>query len=77
MKPKVLHVNFARDPDVLMIPQDSHRFDKYLNIQDCLEKYLKNTQSLEKSLNFTVCKRIQCCLLKALISIKLWCLYLV
>ena len=24
--------------------QGSHRLEKYLNIQECLEKYLKNTQ---------------------------------
>ena len=53
--------------------QGSHRLEKYLNIQDylevleneiCLEKYLKNTKDLEKSLNFTFYRRIQHCLLK-------------
>ena len=54
-----------------MVTQDqgSHRLEKYLNIQDCLEKSLKikfalkstwkTLNSLEKSLNFTICKRIQ------------------
>ena len=43
------------------------RLEKYLNIQDCLEnkicleKNLKALKVLEKSLNFTLCKRIQHC----------------
>ena len=48
--------------------QDSHRLKKYLNIQDCLERSLKikfalkNTfKGLEKSLNFTIYRRIQQC----------------
>ena len=48
------------------ISQGSLRLKKYLNIQDCLEKSLKikvalkNTlKGLEKSFNFTICKRIQ------------------
>ena len=52
--------------------QGSHRPEKYSNIQDCLEKSLKikfvmkstwNTlKGLEKSLNFTINRRIQQCL---------------
>ena len=48
--------------------QGSHRLEKYLNIQDCLEKSLKikfalkstwkTLKGIEKSLNFTICKRI-------------------
>ena len=44
--------------------QGSHRLEKYLNIQDCLEKSLKikfalkstgkTLKGLEKSLNFTI-----------------------
>ena len=51
------------------IPQGSHRLEKYLNIQDCLEKSLKikfalkstwkRLKDLEKSWNFSICKRIQ------------------
>ena len=53
-------------------PQGSHRLEKYLNIQDCLEKSLKirfalkstgkTCKGLEKSLNFTIYRRIQHCL---------------
>ena len=53
------------------LSQGSHRLEKYLNIQDCLEKSLnlkfalKNTwktlKGLEKSLNFTIYRRIQQC----------------
>ena len=49
----------------------SHRLEKYFNKQDCLEKSLKikfalkstwkALKGLEKSLNFTICKRIQHC----------------
>ena len=49
--------------------QGSHRLEKYLNVQDCLEKSLKIKFSLkstgktlkdvEKSLNFTIYRRIQ------------------
>ena len=53
--------------------QGSHRHEKYLNIQDCLEKSLKiklasksilrkTLQGLEKSLNFTIFRRVQHCL---------------
>ena len=62
--------------------QGLHRFEKYLNIQDCLEKSLKinfalkstlkTLKGLEKSLNFTIYRRIQQCF-----SIKLGCLYMV
>ena len=55
--------------------QGSHRLEKYLNIQDCLEKSLKmkfalkstwkTLNGIEKSLNFTICKRIQHCFLEA------------
>ena len=48
--------------------QDSHRLEKYLNIQDCLEKSLKmkfalkstgkSRKGLEKVLNFTIYRRI-------------------
>ena len=45
--------------------QGSHRLEKYLNIQDCLEKSLKSTgktlKGLEKYLNFTIYRRIQHC----------------
>ena len=51
--------------------QGSHRLEKYLNIQDCLEKSLKvrfvlksiwkTLKNLEKSLNFTIYRRIQQC----------------
>ena len=52
-----------------MLQQGSHRLEKCLNIQDCLEKSLKiqfkndlkNTKGLEKSLNFTIYRRIQQC----------------
>ena len=57
--------------NVLNIRQGSHRLEKYLNIQDCLEKSLKikfalkstgkTLKDLEKSLNFTICRRIQHC----------------
>ena len=49
------------------LSQGSHRLEKYLNIQDCLEKSLKIKfalkstgkilNSFEKSLNFTIYKR--------------------
>ena len=48
--------------------QGSHRFEKYLNIQVCLEKSLKikialkTLKGLEKSLNFTIFRRTQHCL---------------
>ena len=52
--------------------QGSHRLEKYLNIQGCLEKTLKikftlkstgkTLKGLEKSLNFTIYRRIQHCL---------------
>ena len=48
--------------------QGSHRLEKYLNLQDCLEKSLKikfvlksslkALKGLEKSLNFTIYRRI-------------------
>ena len=42
------------------------RLEKYLNIQDCLEKLLSSTgktlKGLEKSLNFTSYRSIQHCL---------------
>ena len=53
----------------------SHRLKKYLNIQDYLEKSLKikfalkstvkTLKGLEKSLNFTIYRRIQHCLLRS------------
>ena len=30
--------------DSFMCLEGSHRLEKYLNLQDCLEKYLKNTK---------------------------------
>ena len=55
--------------------QGLHRLEKYLNIQDCLAKSLKikfalkstlkTLKGLEKSLNYTVRKRIQHCFLEA------------
>ena len=52
--------------------QGSQWLEKYLNIQDCLEKSLKIKfalkstgkilKGLEKSLNFTIYRRIQPCL---------------
>ena len=51
--------------------QGSHRLEKHLNKQDCLEKSLKiklalkstwkTLKDLEKSLNFTIYRRIQQC----------------
>ena len=51
--------------------QGWHRLEKYLNIQDCLEKSLKikfalkstgkTLKGLEKSLNLTIYRRIQLC----------------
>ena len=59
---------------LLFIEQGSHRLEKYLNIQDCLEKSLKikfplkstwkTLKGLEKYLNFTICRRIQHCFLR-------------
>ena len=56
----------------ILLKQGSHRLEKYLNIQDCLEKSLKikfalkstgkTLKGLEKSLNFTIYRRIQHCL---------------
>ena len=50
--------------ELFLYSQGSHRFEKYLNIQDCLEKSLKiksalkstgkSLKSLEKSLNSTM-----------------------
>ena len=61
-----LHIHFARDPK---FSQGSHRLEKYLNIQDCLEKSLKikfalkstwkTLKGLEKSLIFAIYRRIQ------------------
>ena len=52
-----------------LIPQGSHRLEKCLNIQDCLEKSWeikfalestgKRFKGLEKSLNFTIYRSIQ------------------
>ena len=60
--------------------QGSHRLEKYLNIQDCLEKSLKikfalkrPLKGLEKSLNLTFTGYIT--VLETLISIKLRCFY--
>ena len=59
----------------------SHRLEKYLNIQDCLEKSLKikfaqkstwkTLKGHEKSLNFTICKRIQYCFIGGLNQYKI------
>ena len=58
-----------------VLNQGSHRLEKYLNIQDCLEKSLKikfvlestgkTIKGLEKSLNFTIYRSIQHCLWRA------------
>ena len=57
--------------ELLYVFQGLHRLEKYLNIQDCLEKSLKmkfalkstwkTHKGLEKSLNFTIYRRIQQC----------------
>ena len=54
------------------VSQGSHRLEKYLNIQDCLERSLKikfalkstckTPKGLEKSLNFAIYRRIKHCL---------------
>ena len=75
------------DPALLHTSQGSHSLEKYLNIQDCLEKSLKikcalkgtrkTLKGLEKSLSFTIYRRIQRCQedstlsMEILISIKL------
>ena len=55
---------------VLLTYPGSHRLEKYLNIQECLEKSLKikfalkstiKTYGLEKSLNYFIYRRIQQC----------------
>ena len=56
---------------IKMLTQGSHRLDKYLNIQACLEKSLKikfalkstwkTLKGLEKSFNFTIYRKIQHC----------------
>ena len=58
--------------------QGSHRLEKYLNIQGCLEKSLKikfalkstwkTLKTLEKSLNFTLYRRIQHWLLRPTVN---------
>ena len=62
---------FFEVSDKVML-QGLHRLEKYLNIQDCLEKALKmkfalkstwkTLKGLDKSLNFTIYRRIQQCL---------------
>ena len=56
---------------MLHLIQGSHMLEKYLNIQNCLEKSLKIKfalkstgkilKGLEKSLNFTIYRRVQHC----------------
>ena len=53
----------------LCMYQGLHILEKYLNTQDCLEKYLKmkfalksswkTFKGIEKSLNFTICKSLE------------------
>ena len=63
--------------------QGSHRLEKYLNIQECLEKSLKlhfalkNTQRHLKVLEFYYLQHDSTLSLETLISIKLSCLHLV
>ena len=57
---------------IFQLFQGWHRLEKYLNVQDCLEKSLKiqfalkstgkTLQGLEKSLSYTIYWRIQHCL---------------
>ena len=56
------------------MPQGSQRLEKNLNKQDCLEKFLKikfalkstskTLNGLDKSLNFTIFRRLQQCFLE-------------
>ena len=65
-------MNLDQTAPLGVVWQGSHRFEKYLNIQDCLEKSLKikfalkstwkTLTGLEKSVNFTIYRRIQHCL---------------
>ena len=60
---------YERAHEILMLIQGLHRLEKYLNIQECLEKSLKikfalkstgkTLKGLENSLNFTIYRRIQ------------------
>ena len=36
-----MHMNFFLPMYMFFVPQGSHRLEKYLNVQDCLEKSLK------------------------------------
>ena len=64
----LFYSNYEKEAFIL---QASHRLEKYLNIQDCLEKSLKikfalkstwkTLRGIEKSLNFTIYRRIQQC----------------
>ena len=74
------------DMRLCLLAQGSYRLEKYLNIQDylekslkiklCLEKYLKNTHSIENSLNFTFYRTINT-VFGDPNQYKLVCLYLV
>ena len=65
---------FFKFHDFLCMEQGSHRLEKYLNIQDFLEKSLKikfalkstwkTLKGLENSLYFTIYKKIQQCFLE-------------
>ena len=60
--------------NILATSEGLHRLEKYLNMQDCLEKSLKIKfalksigkilKGIEKSLNFTIYRSIQHCLWK-------------
>ena len=68
-----LHLNSAcvLEAESGKLYQGLHRLEKYMNIQDCLEKSLKikfalksnwkTLKGLENSLNFTIYRRIQQC----------------
>ena len=67
--PRLLLVSSAEQAALSL--QGSHRLEKYLNIQDCLEKslkikfalksILKTLKGIKKSLIFTIFRRIQQC----------------
>ena len=83
----ICHFVVCKPAKTGFLAQGWHRLEKYLNIQDCLEKSLKikfalkstlkTLIGLEKSLNFTIYRRIQQCFWRPKSVKKLWCLYLV